>query len=78
VIKVIFKKKDRWSEIGNFPGKGGGSLGSLKYQVFPCQILSHNTFTNLCLSNLLIAQSKMKKKIYARKMESNKTLERNY
>jgi len=34
VIKVIFKKKDRWSEVGNFPAKGGGSLGSLKYQVF--------------------------------------------
>jgi len=24
MIKVISKKKDRWSEVGNFQGKGGG------------------------------------------------------
>jgi len=67
VIKVISKKKDRWSEVGNFPGKGGGSLGSLKYQAFPCHILSHHNFTNISLSNLLRAKSKMKTKFYARK-----------
>jgi len=66
VIKVISKKKDRWGEVGNFPGKGGGSLESLKYQAFPCQILSHNTFTNLSLRNLIREQSNMKTKFYAR------------
>jgi len=78
VIKVISKNKDGWSAVGNFPGKGGGSLGCLKYQAFPCEILSHNTFRNLSLRNFLRAKAKMKTKFYARKtMQSNKTLERN-
>jgi len=72
VIKVISKKKDRWNEVGNFPGKGARSLGSLKYQAFPYQILSHNTFTKISLSNLLREQSNIKTKFYARNMQSNK------
>jgi len=35
VIEEIPKEKNRLSEIGSFPRKGGGSLGSLKYQAFP-------------------------------------------
>jgi len=60
VLKVSYHNKDRWSNVGRFPGKGGGSLGSLKYQAFPSQILSSKTFTNFSLSNLLRAQSRMK------------------
>ena len=36
VLEVISKEKNRLSEVGNFPRKGGGSLESLKYQAFPC------------------------------------------
>jgi len=64
LLEAIHQKKDRWSTVGRFPGKGGGSL---KYQAFPSQILFHNTFTNPSLSNSLRAQSKMKTKFYARK-----------
>jgi len=35
VLEEIYQKKDIWSTIGRFPRKGGGSLGSLKYQAFP-------------------------------------------
>jgi len=35
VLEVIPKEKIRLSEIGSFPGNGGGSLRSLKYQTFP-------------------------------------------
>jgi len=66
VLKVSYHKKDRWSNVGRFPGKGGRSL---KYQGFPSQILSSKTFTNLSLSNSLRAQSRMKKQFYARKQE---------
>jgi len=72
MLEVFSKEKIRWGEVGNFLGKGGGSLESLKYQVFPYQILSHNTFTNLSLTNLLRAQSKMKITFYAKNMQSNK------
>jgi len=64
VLKAIYHKKDKWSNVGRFPGKGGGSL---KYQVFPSQNLSFKTFTNLSLSNSLIAQSRMKTQFYERK-----------
>jgi len=67
VLETIYQKKDRWSTVGRFQGKGGGSLGSLKYQAFPNQILFHNTFTNPSLSNSFRAQSKMKTIFYARK-----------
>jgi len=67
VLEAIYQNKDRWTTVGRFPGKGGGSLGSLKYQAFPNQILFHNTFTNPSLSNSLKAQSKMKTKFYGRK-----------
>jgi len=67
VLEAIYQKKDRWSTVGRFPGKGGGSLGSIKYQAFTSQILFHNTFPNPSLSNSLRAQSKMKTKFYARK-----------
>jgi len=74
VLKAIYHKKDRWSNVGRLPGKGGGSLGSLKYQAFPSQIISSKTFTNPSLSNSLRAQSRMKAKFYARKqrIKSNK------
>ena len=65
--KTIYQKKDKWSNVGRFPGKGGESLGLLKYQAFPSQILSFKTFTNLLLSNSLRAQSRMKTQFYARK-----------
>ena len=67
MLKAIYHKKGRWSNVGRFLGKGGGSLGSLKYQAFPSWILFHNTFTNPSLSNSLRAQSKIKTKFYARK-----------
>ena len=67
VLEAIYQKKYRWSTVRRFPGKGGGSLGSLKYQAFPSQILFHNTFTNPSLSNSLRAQSNMKTKFYASK-----------
>jgi len=53
VLKAIYHNKDKWSNVGRFPRKGGGSLGSLKYQAFPSQILSFKTFTKLSLSNSL-------------------------
>jgi len=55
-VKSYYYKKDRLSSVGRFPGKRGGSHGSLKYQAFPSHILSLKTFTNLSLSNSLIAQ----------------------
>jgi len=61
VLEAIYQKKYRWSTVGRFPEKGGGSLGSLKYQTFLSQILIHNTFTNPFLSNSLRAQSKNEK-----------------
>jgi len=74
VLKVSYHKKDKWSNVGRFPGKGSGSLGSLKYQAFPSQILSSKTFTNLSLSNSLRAQSRMKTQVLFKKtMQSNKT-----
>jgi len=66
-VKSYYYKKDRLSNVGRFPGKGVGSLGSLKYQAFPSQILSPKTSTNLSLSNSLRAQSRMKTLFYARK-----------
>ena len=59
VFEAIYQKKDRWNTVGRFPGKGGGSLGSLKYQAFPSMIVIHNTFTKPSLINSLRAQSKM-------------------
>jgi len=48
-LKVFYLKKEKESNEGSFPGKRGGSLGSLKYQVFPCQNVSlktsHNSFS---------------------------------
>jgi len=64
VLKSIYQKKDKWSNVGRFPGKGGESLGSLKYQAFPGQILFFKTFTNLSLSNSLRAQSRMKTQFF--------------
>jgi len=49
VLKAIYQKKDKWSNVGRFPGKRGESLELLKYQAFPSQILSFKTFTNLSL-----------------------------
>jgi len=69
-VKSYYYKKDRLSNVGRFLGKGGGSLGSLKYQAFPCQILSLKTFTNLSLSNSLRAQSIIKTLLYARKQNA--------
>jgi len=70
VLKEIYHKKDRCSNVGRFPEKGGGSLGSLRYQAFPNQILSLKTFTNFSLSNSLKAQSRMKAQFYARKQNA--------
>jgi len=67
VLKVIPKEKNKWSEVGNFPRKGGGSLGSLNYQAFPCQRISHKNFTNLSLSYLLRAQTRKKKNFLCKK-----------
>ena len=64
VLKVIYLKKDRCSNEGRFPGKGGESLGSLKYQAFPSQILSFKTFKNLSLSNSLRAQPRIKTQFF--------------
>jgi len=66
VLEVIAKEKNRWSEVGNFPRKRGGSLGSFKY---------HNTFTNLYLINLIKAQSRMRKHKQKQDMKSNKIIE---
>ena len=64
MLKAIYQKKEKWSNVGRFPGKGGESLGSLKYQAFPSQILSFKTFTNLSLSNSFRAQSRMKTQFF--------------
>ena len=71
MLKVIYLKKDRCSNQGRLPGKGGESLGSLKYQAFPSQNLSFKTFTKLSRSNLLRSQPRMKIQFYARRMQSN-------
>jgi len=73
-VKSYYCKKDRLSSGGRFPRKGGGSLGSLKYQAFPSQILSLNTFTNLPISNSLRAQSRMKTLFYARKQNAKQLI----
>jgi len=66
VLKGIYQKKDKWSNVGRFPGL-------LKYQAFPSQILSFKTFTNLSLSNSLRAQSRMKTQFNAiKQIQSNK------
>jgi len=67
VLKVIYLKKDRCSNEGRFPGKGGESFESLKFQDFPSQILSSKTFTNLSLSNSLRAQPRMKTQFVCKK-----------
>ena len=74
MLKVSYHKKDRWSNVGRFSGKGGGSLGLLKYQAFPSQILSSKTFTNLSLSNSLRAQLRMKTQIF---MQENNAKQEN-
>jgi len=61
--KYFTPKKDKESNEGSFPGKRGGSLGSLKYKVFPCQNHPSQLFTNLFLSNLLRSQVEMKNTI---------------
>jgi len=67
VLKAIYQKKDKWCNVGRFRGKEGESLGLLKDQAFPSQIISFKTLTNLSLSNSLRAQSRMKTQFYARK-----------